>query len=349
MRVLHLIDALSPWGGPCTFRLASQTIARLQSNGWHEHEVLLIGTHADVREAAMCGLGTHGSIWPLRRRTLAAVKGLRKWLMSRMASGENLAPSVIHAWSSSAGALAAVTAPSMARVVTPHPLAADPERSGYGDRESVRDRWHEEDGIDRDDFVLGLIGEPAECFDARTAMHIAARTGLSSRRVRMLISGREQGRPEQHRFLARLDLEDLIVQDEAIMRPWKMLRGLDAAIILAPVAVGLSASQSLSSLPVLMAQAAGVPVLAEAHAPTSGLVDHDRTGLTFPLGEVNAACERVARLYDDRTLAARLVREAAEQVARRFSIEKFCSRLDEAYRHAIEQHRSEYLDLADTQ
>lgn len=350
MRVLHLIDAVSPWGGPCTQRLAAQAIARLHRQGWTDHDVLLIGTHADVRAAALCGLRAIGSIWPVggrRGRTLSAAGGLRRWLAAAKSVGTT--PQVVHAWSASAGALAGVAAAELPRVVTPKPLAVDSNAGSMTAREAVRERWHCEEGISPDEFVLGMLGEPAECFDAREAMHVGARTGLSTRRIRMIMSGRALGRAEQQRFLERLNLDQVIVQDEGITRPWEVLCGLDAALVLAPVEgrAALAAS-SLSSLPALMAQAAGVPIIAEADAPLDGLVEHDRTGLTFPPGQLNVGCDRLVRLHDDRVLAKRLTDAAREQAVRGYSIQTLCERLETAYHQAIDERRSAYLELTGT-
>ena len=345
MRVLHLIDVASPWGGPCTQRLAAQSIARLQQAGWPTHDVLLIGRWSDAREAASCGLNVTGTIWPLQGRTLSASRAFGRWLAA--ARHASTAPDVIHAWSSSAGALAAVAAAAFPRVITPRPLAVDLAPSALTPRREIRERWLREEGVALDEYVLGLLGEPADRFDARQAMHVGARTGLSSRRIRMIMSGRAMGRPQQHRFLAQLDLDQVIVQDERITRPWEVIRGLDAALVLAPTPRRHGGNAGLSSLPALWAHAARVPVIAEANAPLDGLVTHDRTGLMFPPRELNVACDRLARLHDDRSLAGRLTDAAHHMASARFPIDVFCTRLDEAYRRAIDERRAAYLENPD--
>lgn len=342
MRVLHLIDVASAWGGACTQRLAAQTIVRLQAAGWPDHQTLLIGRQSDARDAAQCGLNAVGTIWPLRGRTLGAVRGLTRWLAACRHAGA--APDVIHAWSSSAGALAAMAAAEFPRVVTPKPLAVDLRPAVRTPRDVIRDRWQRADGVGRDEFVLGLLGEPAECFDARHAMHVGARTGLSSRRIRMVMSGSALGRPEQQRFLAQLDLDQVIVQDEGALRPWEIVEGLDAALMLAPAPRRRCGGQSLSSLPALWAAAAEVPVIAEATAPLDGLVQHEQTGLIFPAGDLNVACDRLARLHDDRPLAQRLTKAAHRAATKRFTIEVFSRRVSEAWRQAIDERRAAYLE-----
>lgn len=344
MRVLHLIDAAWAWGGPCTQRLAAETIARLENAGWTDHVVLMVGRQSDVRDAAMCDLHVTGSMWPLRGRTLSAVRPLGRWLAECRRCGA--APDVIHAWSSSAGALAAMAAADYPRVVTPKPLAVDLDPAARTPREAIRDRWQREEAVGRDEFVLGLLGEPSECFDARQAMHVGARTGLSSRRIRMVMSGRALGRPQQQQFLRQLDLDQVVVQDEGAQRPWEILEGLDAALMLAPAPSRRCRGQSLSSLPALWAAAAKVPVIAEATAPLDGLVEHEKTGLIFPAGDLNVACDRLARLHDDRPLAGRLTKAAHRIASERFKLELFCTRVSEAYRQAIDEKRATYLESA---
>jgi hypothetical protein len=101
----------------------------------------------------------------------------------------------------------------------------------------------------------------------------------------------------------------------------------------------------LSVLPLLWAWAAGVPVLAEESAPLYGLVEHEINGLVFPAGDLNAGCDRVARLHDNPQLAASLAGNGRALVAQRFSVSAFRRRLCNAYEHAMGDRRTVYLDL----
>jgi glycosyltransferase involved in cell wall biosynthesis len=181
-------------------------------------------------------------------------------------------------------------------------------------------------------------------------MHVAARTGLSSRRIRLIMSGRALGRAESQRFLARLDIDQVIVQDEAVQRPWEIMRGLDAVLLLAPAPgrhrARHGSGTDLSSLPLLWAHAAGVPVIAEATAPLDGLVNDGRSGLIFASGDVNGGCERLSRLYDDRALGHRLAEAARRMVSERFHIDSLCQRLHDAWRQAIERRGAAHIDTA---
>ncbi len=353
-RVLHLIDPLSPWAGPCALRLLADLIASQRTDDGEAgadsgvcHDVLIIGRDAETRLARTCSVPALGSIWPRGGRVLGAVGAMRRWLTA--ARRNESAPNVIHAWSAGCGALAALAAPNLPRVVTSRQAAVEVGSRHFIPRQVVRDRWQRDEGVQSDEFVIGLLGEHVERFDARRAMHVGARTGLSSRRIRLVMSGRSLGRPAAHRFLAALDLDRSIVQDEGVAQPWQVLSGLDAALLLAPVSSGgraLGASEAdLSALPMLWAWAAGVPVIAEASAPSHSLLEPGHNGLIFPAGDLNSGCDRVARLHDDAAFAARLADAGRVLVQQRFSMSRFRERVFGAYRKAALERRTAYLDV----
>lgn len=60
----------------------------------------------------------------------------------------------------------------------------------------------------------------------------------------------------------------------------------------------------------LEAQAAGLPIVAEATAGVPEVVEHERTGLLTPPGDQTALSEAIARLLGDEPLRARLGRQA---------------------------------------
>jgi glycosyltransferase involved in cell wall biosynthesis len=78
-----------------------------------------------------------------------------------------------------------------------------------------------------------------------------------------------------------------------------------------------AASGDAEGLPnvVIEAMAAGVPVVATHHAGIGEAVEHDRTGLLVPPGDVPALTAALRRLVDDRDIA-RSMGEEARRVAR---------------------------------
>jgi glycosyltransferase involved in cell wall biosynthesis len=81
----------------------------------------------------------------------------------------------------------------------------------------------------------------------------------------------------------------------------------------------------------LEAQAAGKPVVG---ASSTGIVDvvvDRKTGLLFPVGDVAALAEALARLLTDEALASNLARAGQEQVSRNFQQERIWEALHREY------------------
>ncbi len=85
------------------------------------------------------------------------------------------------------------------------------------------------------------------------------------------------------------------------------------------------------------AMAAHIPVVATDVVGTRELVQHDRTGLLVPLGDVAELARALSRLLEDEELRGRLARAAAERVARDFREELVTARVDEVYRRCLER------------
>jgi glycosyltransferase involved in cell wall biosynthesis len=93
---------------------------------------------------------------------------------------------------------------------------------------------------------------------------------------------------------------------------------------------------------VLEAHAAGKPVIGAA---ATGIVDSvvdGETGLLFPVGDVPALAEAIARLLTDKTLAAKLGRAGQERVRREFQQEQIWEAL---YREYVDLLTSRHIPL----
>jgi len=91
---------------------------------------------------------------------------------------------------------------------------------------------------------------------------------------------------------------------------------------------------------VLEAQAAGVPVVG---ASTTGIVDvvaDGQTGLLFPVGNVPALAEAIARLITDGALAIKLGLAGQEQVRRKFRQEQIWQALHREYLEVLQRNES---------
>jgi glycosyltransferase involved in cell wall biosynthesis len=82
---------------------------------------------------------------------------------------------------------------------------------------------------------------------------------------------------------------------------------------------------------VLEAQAAGKPVVGSAATGTVDVVSDGETGLLFPVGDVPALAEAMAKLITDKALANKLGLAGQEQVKRKFRQEQVWEELCRSY------------------
>jgi glycosyltransferase involved in cell wall biosynthesis len=82
---------------------------------------------------------------------------------------------------------------------------------------------------------------------------------------------------------------------------------------------------------VLEAQAAGKPVVGAAATGIVDVLSDGETGLLFPVGDVPALAEAMARLITDKSLANKLGLAGQEQVKRKFRQEQIWEALYRAY------------------
>jgi glycosyltransferase involved in cell wall biosynthesis len=81
-----------------------------------------------------------------------------------------------------------------------------------------------------------------------------------------------------------------------------------------------------------------VPVVGTNVGGVRSAIDEGITGLTVAPGDVAGLAQAVARLLDDRTLAARLARAGRERAKRSFTVERLVDDLDRIYRELLAGH-----------
>jgi glycosyltransferase involved in cell wall biosynthesis len=218
-------------------------------------------------------------------------------------------------------------------VLTP---GADPSSGHFEERQTIRSRWASEFKIDEHAFVVGLLAEPITYSDVYTATIIAARLRISGRNVRLLVHPSASRRLLAQRLAREISMGELIVVADELAQPWRLAKGLDAAMILsAPT------TTRTSSLPMLWALASGTPVVADAPLSAAGqsdssfLIQDGIDGMLIDFHDLNAASYRIARLYDDRNLSARLGHAAKARVDSNHGLGEYCARLTAAYEHLV--------------
>jgi len=83
------------------------------------------------------------------------------------------------------------------------------------------------------------------------------------------------------------------------------------------------------------AMAAGLPVVASDIPANRELVEHQKSGILFPLGDRVALAQVTHRLFDDHALAQQLGAAARERMQQDFSIEKMIARYASLYREIV--------------
>jgi glycosyltransferase involved in cell wall biosynthesis len=91
---------------------------------------------------------------------------------------------------------------------------------------------------------------------------------------------------------------------------------------------------------VLEAQAAGVPVVGASATGIVDVVAHGQTGLLFPVGNVPALAEAIARLITDGALAIKLGLAGQKQVQQKFRQEQIWQALHREYLEVLQQKES---------
>jgi L-malate glycosyltransferase len=105
---------------------------------------------------------------------------------------------------------------------------------------------------------------------------------------------------------------------------------IPAVLGAADVAVMPSLNEALSNV-VLESMAAAAPVVATCVGGTPEALTDGATGLLVTPGHAGAIAGAVARLLDDRELAARLGRAARARIAERFSVDRMVSATEDLY------------------
>lgn len=91
---------------------------------------------------------------------------------------------------------------------------------------------------------------------------------------------------------------------------------------------------------ILEAQASGKPVIGTCATGIVDVVADGETGLLFPIGDVPALAEAIAKIIGDRGLATKLARAGQEQVQRHFRQEQIWQALHREYLEVLQRKES---------
>ena len=216
-------------------------------------------------------------------------------------------------------------------------------------RGELRRRWDVAD----DTFVIGLLSEPASWADAQQAVDISARPAACNRNIRVILHRRATRRLDAIRWVRGLGWNDFVVTDDEAAEPWRIVNGLDAALLVGrdmnainlreaggAGAILLGGGRRLRPMPGIMpllwALAARTPVIAEQSDAVRDVIDDGINGFLLRPGDYMTAAERLTRMYDDRTIGHRLGGAGLETVRTRFDISAYAVRLKDTYEHIMQ-------------
>jgi hypothetical protein len=167
------------------------------------------------------------------------------------------------------------------------------------DMESRSD-WRAAWDVDDETIVLGIPGNPKEWVNLRSLVGVPARLSLLGYKVRLL------AHPLVHAFdtcrtcAGTIGFEDLVVAEEAMSNPWKILPALD--VVLLPGTTGRR-REAMGMLPLAWAMAAGRPVLlGHGHPAANSLQDHPGVYLNVDHDENLATRWLLDHLEQDTTI-----------------------------------------------
>jgi glycosyltransferase involved in cell wall biosynthesis len=386
VRVLHLIDPASPGGGACTLRLLAEPLQRLRSID--QDVIVLGGRrHVDLARRCgvePIGMITPPARLPvLSHRALRGVLDVREgsagrydvihaWTLPSAMLATAAAPDHRRVATLTVGPVSGLAARIMTNLLEHHPMpllaassaveqeyrslgideqrlavlppATNPQSAWSTPRETLRRRW----GVNDQTLVVGLLSEPVCWADARVAINVVSRAVATGRAVRLVLHHSAARRAEAERWARDLGHDGIMIVDDDVAEPWRVVPGLDAAMLIggdlnsmdlrgtgSPFAIITGGGRRLRPMPGIMpllwAMSAGVPVVAEASDAVRDVIEDGRTGLLVNQHDINAGADRLCRLFDDSTIAGRIGTAARAAVNERFHVSAYCTRLRELY------------------
>jgi len=191
-------------------------------------------------------------------------------------------------------------------------------------------------GPDGDAFVVGFVGRIRPWHGLNVLLEAFAVARAEDPGMRLCVVGDDGGTgrelQEQGR---RLGLDDAVEFTGAIP-PEEVPAALGAMDAVAAPYPPLEEFY-FSPLKIFEYMAAGKPIVASACGQITDLLDHERTGLLVPPGDVAALAEALLRLRRDPTLAENLGRNARAEAEVRHSWQDRIRTVDELFNSVLAQ------------
>jgi len=271
MRVLHVIDPVSPGGGACTLRLVADLVAAASEC---DHEVLLVGHGGHEALARSCGLHVRGVVPAPGRLPMLADRALsgvirhmdrerridrfQAWTLSSLLLlckvvdparvtgylpiGPTTDLSLMQLRLRDRLSPRSITAASAWIAAECAPLLGVDSGTIRIESPGVDPRAVFDDGsrrasirhglaVDDGTFLVGLFSEPGSWADAWPAANAAMRLQVMGRDVRVIVAPTVRRRPGTEAWLRDVGAGSAMIVDDAVMAPWTVLPALDAVLM----------------------------------------------------------------------------------------------------------------------
>jgi L-malate glycosyltransferase len=200
--------------------------------------------------------------------------------------------------------------------------------------DSDQKKYRKEFGIKEGSAAIGLINQIGEAKGQAVLLRAAALLSKSRDDIQIVLAGKEHAQDQSYtRYLKRLVVE-LGIRDRVIFaghvdRLPQLLWGLDMVVI--------PSENEAFSIVCLEAMASRRPVIASAAGGLAELIEHEKTGLLFPVGDVEELARQIEHALTFPDLCRQMTEAAYEFVKERFDRQKQITRIEGLYCRAIER------------
>ena len=367
MRVLHLIDAVSPQATATTLALLAESLG--QTDHVQNHPVLLGGTDL-TRASQAAGLENTTTLGTPFGHALLAWSRVRRY--AQLHGPFNL----IHCWSVGTLSLATMLFRNVPRVCTltlqpsqrsigwiramsresgnrttllpisntirqallgrgVPPSAVHVLRPGInmgrihsGNRQDLRRGW---DAQSENIKVIAILNDPPTIADPSTLatalMMADSSAPLAKIELRLLVHPSQAKLLQIAQSMKQIGLDVSIIQEPKLSQPWSILPGCD---------LGLALGDHAGGLALLWAMASNVPIIGDATYAVSEIVeDHHSALLTQPHSATSIA-HRITQLVCDPQLSWQLRDTARHEAYSYFSCQQYSQSLKTVYQQVVE-------------
>jgi len=188
----------------------------------------------------------------------------------------------------------------------------------------ARSRSRAELGIAEHEFCIGSVGHLAPVKDNMTTLKAVAEFAKRAADWRVVIFGEGLERPKLEAFVSsHPDWKNRVSFPGLTRRIPEMLNAMDV-LVLSSVTEGICNS-------LLEAMATGLPVIATDTGGNPEIIVNRRSGLLFPVGNVQQLAEKLALLRDRKDLRVELGAQAVCRVREEFSVESMARGYEQLY------------------